>query len=240
MAQGRLWTVLGVSEPGKPGRIVIWDTSEVTLGRSPENDVMVDDTDASRKHALFVRSSVGYQIQDLGTSNGTFVNGERIIEPHTLSNKDVVKICELQIQFIETRKDPSGLGLEVAYASQLKGFASGPSPSADPGTTTLGLLDPVSGPFTVGAVNDYKAPAAPAAPTAPTASAEPKDLDLEFAEFGPGGPGSPSPANADGRVSLHLELEGLSPDLQRTLESLFGKVIDLPAMRVRIKSDDGL
>jgi pSer/pThr/pTyr-binding forkhead associated (FHA) protein len=234
MAQGRLWTVLGVSESGKPGRIVIWDTAEVTLGRSPENDIMVDDTDASRKHAIFVRSSAGYQIQDLGTSNGTFVNGERIIEPHTLSNKDVVKICELQIQFIETRKDPGGLGLEVSYASQLKGFASGPPASADPGTTTLGLLDQVSGPFNVGAVNDYTAQPAPVEPV------EPKDLDLEFADFGPGGPGSPSPANADGRLSLHLELEGLSPDLQRTLESLFGKVLDLPAMRVRIKSDDGL
>lgn len=231
MPEGRLWTVLGLSEPGKPGRIVIWDTAEVTFGRSPENDVMVDDSDASRQHATFVRSSSGYQVQDLGTSNGTFVNDERIIEPHTLANKDVVKMCEMQVRFIETRKDPGSLGLEVSFASQLKGFAAGPAPTADPGATTLGLGDPVAGPFNIGAVNDF---------TPQPAQVEPKDLDLEFAEFGPGAPGAPTPADADGRVSLHLELEGLSPDLQRTLESLFGKVIELPAMRVRIKSDDGL
>lgn len=231
MSEGRLWTVLGLSEPGKPGRIIIWDTAEITFGRSPENDVMVDDTDASRKHALFVRTAAGYQIQDLGTSNGTFVNDVRLIEDHTLANKDVVKMCEMQVRFIETRKDPSSLGLEVSYASQLKGFAAGPAPTADPGATTLGLGAPVAGPFNIGAVNDF---------TPQQAQAEPKDLDLEFAEFGPGGPGAATASDADGRLSLHLELEGLSPDLQRMLESLFGKVIDLPAMRVRIKADDGL
>ena len=47
MTQERLWTVLGVSEPGKPGRVVIWDTADITVGRSPENDLMVDDSDAS-------------------------------------------------------------------------------------------------------------------------------------------------------------------------------------------------
>ena len=45
-------------------------------------------------------------------------------------------------------------------------------------------------------------------------------------------------AQAPGRLSLHLELEGLTPDLKRVLGALAGKVIDLPALRIRIKSDD--
>jgi predicted component of type VI protein secretion system len=230
MAAGRLWTVLGISEPNKPSRVVIWDTAEISFGRSPENDVMVDDTDASRKHALFQRSSAGYQVHDLGTSNGTFVNDQRIEEPRTLANKDVVKICEMQVRFVETRKDPSSLGLEVAYASQLKGFGKGLAASVDPTATTLGLGDPVSGPFEVGSVGDF----------APDPKAAPRDLDLEFADFGPKSTSAPKAAAGTGTVSLQLELEGLTPDLAQKLEALFGKVIELPALRIRIRSDDGL
>ena len=233
MAAGRLWTVLGISEPNKPSRVVIWDTAEISFGRSPENDVMVDDSDASRKHALFLRSSAGYQVQDLGTSNGTFVNDVRLDEPHTLANKDVVKICEMQIRFVETRKDPATLGLEVAYASQLKGFGKGLAQNVDPSATTLGLGDPVSGPFEVGAVGDFQ----------PDPNAAPRDLDLEFADFGPPKGASAAkgaPAAAAGTVTLSLELTGLTPDLARKLEALFGKTIELPALRIRVQGDDGL
>lgn len=231
MTAGRQWTVLGIAEPGKPSRIVIWDTAEISFGRSPENDVMVDDSDASRKHALFLRSSAGYQVHDLGTSNGTFVNDERIGEAHTLVNKDVVKIGEMQIRFVETRKDPSSLGLDVAYSSQLKGFAAGVSANADPSATTIGLGDPVSGPFEIGAVGDF----------APVVQGATRDLDLEFAQYEPS-PQAPVRKNtaATGTVSLQLEIEGLTPDLARTVEALFGKTIELPNLRLRIKSDDGL
>jgi hypothetical protein len=43
---------------------------------------------------------------------------------------------------------------------------------------------------------------------------------------------------AAGALSLHLELEGLTPELAGQLQALFGKVIALPAMRIRIKGDD--
>lgn len=223
MTQGRMWTVLGVSEPGKPGRVVIWDTADVTVGRSPESDIMVDDSDASRQHAHFVRTAAGYTVEDRNTSNGTFVNDERIFEAHVLSNKDVVKICEMQIRFIETHKDPASLGLEVVYASNLKGFSGGTAPNADPSATTIGLVDSVSGPFQVGAVGDFD-------------SAAPRDLDLELE-----GGGGTSPAAASGSddvLSVVLEMKGVGPELRQTLQSLFGKVIELPAMRVRIKPDD--
>ena len=49
-----------------------------------------------------------------------------------------------------------------------------------------------------------------------------------------------SVAPDDGRLSLHLELEGLTPDLRRSLEALLGKQIELPALRIKIKDDDGL
>ena len=223
----QLRTLLGFKEPDKPGRIVVWDTEEISLGRAPENDVVVEDSDASRKHALFRRTVGGHQVQDLGTANGTQVNGSPLVEAHVLSNKDVVKVGDVQITFIQTRKDPASLGLDVGFASQLKGFASGAV--SDPGATTLGLADLASGSFEVGAVGDFG--------LAPDGSAVPpvtRDLDLEFNDPVPGG-SKPSSVSA-GTLSLHLELEGLTPDLRRILEGLVGKVIELPALRIRIKS----
>jgi hypothetical protein len=216
-----LRNLLGFKEPDKPGRIVVWDTEEISLGRSSENDIVVEDSDASRRHALFLRTAEGHQVQDLGTANGTQVNGSPLGDPHQLQNKDVVKVGEIQITFIQTRKDPATLGLEVSYASQLKGFAGG-APGGDPGATTLGLGDAADGNFDVGAVGDYGHQ-----PDGGAAVPQTRDLDLEFNDAAPGA--------SSGTVSVTLELEGLTPDLRQTVESLIGKVIELPALRVRIK-----
>ncbi len=229
--QPALRTLLGMKEPGKPGRIVVWDTGEISVGRASENDVVLEDSDASRKHALFIRSAQGYGVQDLGTSNGTLVNDNPIHEPVLLSNKDIVKIGDVQMTFIQTRKDPSSLGLEVCFASQLKGF-EGPAGATDPGATTLGLSPNVGGVFDVGSVGAFGHDSASASEPTPT-----RDLDLEFNDFVPGESKLPSPAAAEGTVSLTFEVEGLTPELRQTLQALIGKVIQLPQLRVRIKGE---
>lgn len=235
-SQPALRTLLGMKEPGRPGRIVVWDTGEISVGRAAENDIMLEDSDASREHARFIRAAQGFTVQDLGTSNGTLVGGVRIAEPTLLSNKDVVKIGDLQITFIQTRKDPASLGLEVVHASELKGF-SNPANGADPGATTLGLDTNASGAFDVNAVGSFglEQPGAEPAPT-PT-----RDLDLEFNDFVPGESALPSAsasaATPGDTVSLTLELEGLTPELRQTVHALLGKVIELPKLRVRIKGE---
>lgn len=53
----------------------------VTLGREPSNAVALDrDTTASRRHAQITTDGAGFRIQDLGSSNGTFLNGARVTE----------------------------------------------------------------------------------------------------------------------------------------------------------------
>jgi hypothetical protein len=223
--QAPLRTLLGFKESGRPGQIVVWDTAEVSLGRAPENDVVIEDSDASRQHALLYRSAQGHMLKDLGTSNGTRVNDAPISGPVLLQNKDVIGIGELQITFIQTRKDPASLGLPVVHASNLKGFG-GPAKGGDPGATTLGLSPAEAGTFSVGTVGDFVDPVA-----GPTAT---RDLDLEFNDFVPGQPAPPSSQKGPA-LSLTLEIDGLTPDLERTLQALFGKRIELPPLRVRIK-----
>jgi hypothetical protein len=223
----QLRTLLGVQEPGKPGWIVVWDTEEISIGRLVENDIVLEDPDASRKHGRFVRHYSGHEVVDLGTSNGTFVNGERIEAERRLENRDEIAIGEVKLRFIQTRKDPNSLGLLVVYASQLKDFDRNAPAAPDPESTTLGLMDPVSGDFEVGAVGSF-VDDPQAKPVAP------RDLDLEFADF------PPAEAGAGERLSLRLELDGLTPDLRRRLEALFGKEIELPALTLKIDADDGL
>jgi pSer/pThr/pTyr-binding forkhead associated (FHA) protein len=217
MSEAQAFTLLGIVEAGKTPRIVIWDTEEISFGRGTENDVAIEDSDVSRRHMLFTRRLEGFQVQDMGTSNGTTVNGQRLSDVHTLSNKDVVQAGGVQITFLQTRKNPKTPGREVSYASELKAF-SGSGQGANPDATTLGLAEGVSGPFRVGSVIEYPNKA-------------PRDLDVELGEFGP-----TTTEEASGRLSLTLELEGLTPDLRRLLESSAGKTIELPALKIRIKN----
>jgi hypothetical protein len=73
-------------QAGKPGahhRLGIL----TTIGRTPDNQVVVPIREVSRRHAEIVLTESGYVVKDLGSPNGTFVNGERITE-HRLQDED--------------------------------------------------------------------------------------------------------------------------------------------------------
>lgn len=71
------------------------DKPVTTIGRWEDNDVVVDDRWVSRYHARIVRKDDRYLIEDLGSKNGTFVNGRRIAEPTVLSDGDQVQVTPL-------------------------------------------------------------------------------------------------------------------------------------------------
>jgi pSer/pThr/pTyr-binding forkhead associated (FHA) protein len=64
-----------LSGPSRGARFLL-NTSLTTIGRSPENDVFLDDVTVSRKHAEISKTGDGYQVKDLGSLNGTYVNGK--------------------------------------------------------------------------------------------------------------------------------------------------------------------
>lgn len=70
----------------------------VTIGRLPESDVVVDDAGASRQHARIRRTDAGFVLTDLGSTNGTMVNGEPIQE-HVLEHGDRITIGETELEF---------------------------------------------------------------------------------------------------------------------------------------------
>ena len=72
----------------------------MTIGRSPEAEVFLDDVTVSRNHALLVRRRDGLYIDDLGSLNGTYVNRRRI-ESHKLLDGDELQIGKYKLTYLE-------------------------------------------------------------------------------------------------------------------------------------------
>jgi len=70
-------------------------TKEVALaGRDVTNDIVLGDAEVSRQHSRLTRSQGGIVLEDLGSTNGTFVNGERLVAPRQLRPGDLVGMGE--------------------------------------------------------------------------------------------------------------------------------------------------
>ena len=71
-----------------------------TVGRAEENDVVLDDdATASQMHAMLERFSAGWAVTDLGSSNGTWVNGERIWSTRRLRHGDEIRVGQTRLVF---------------------------------------------------------------------------------------------------------------------------------------------
>jgi ribosomal protein L40E len=84
---------------GRAGETFALDHDRVTVGRSPECEIFLDDVTVSRKHAVIVRSGDGFGIQDEGSLNGTFVNKKRV-ESAELDDGDELQIGKYRLTFL--------------------------------------------------------------------------------------------------------------------------------------------
>jgi hypothetical protein len=76
------------------------DSAPLTVGRGGQNDVAIDgDEFASARHVRFEPRRDGVWVQDLGSTNGTLVNGVRIDGPRRLEPGDVVRVGETDLRF---------------------------------------------------------------------------------------------------------------------------------------------
>jgi len=249
MASERVYVFLVQRRAGKPERLIVWDTQDISVGRAPENDLVVEDPEMSRNHARFYKSEGGYSVQNLSMSNPTYVNDETVTS-QPLRNKDVVRLAETEYLFCQVTRNPVTLGMKVEYASQLKGFGP-PVGSGDGEATILGLVD------TVGGSDDFEVrPSGEFGKDLRSVASPPRtrNLDLEFAKDGleeldiPAQPAAqPKPGvqawtldeeSPSGTISLHLEIQGLTGPQRASVEGLLGKVIELPKLRIRVKPDD--
>lgn len=93
---------------------VLWEQPLLTVGRDPTNDIVIEHRLASRRHARFEKAEVGFYIRDLDSTNGTFVNGQRIAGAHLLRNNDEVWIGDTVIIFRDPEATMKGTPPPVA------------------------------------------------------------------------------------------------------------------------------
>jgi hypothetical protein len=96
-----------------PGRLVVvqsqvlkvgeefgLDATPLTVGRGTQNDVSIDgDEFASARHVRVEPRRDGVWVSDVGSTNGTYVNGVRIDRPRKLAQGDVVRVGETELRF---------------------------------------------------------------------------------------------------------------------------------------------
>lgn len=90
---------LEVKSPAGNRRLQL-DADPVSVGRLPDNVIHVADEGLSRNHAVIEPYGDGWRVRDLGSRNGTKVNGNRVAEAR-LRHGDVVRLGAVEIRFIE-------------------------------------------------------------------------------------------------------------------------------------------
>ena len=80
----------------------------ITIGREASNTIQINDAEVSRKHARLQYQGGKYVIEDLGSTNGTHVNGQRIMSAYVLRSGDVVSFGEgIVLAFDASDQDPA-------------------------------------------------------------------------------------------------------------------------------------
>ena len=92
-------TLVVRSGGGRAGEHFPLKEENITVGRSPDCDIFLDDVTVSRRHALVKQSKGGFLIEDQGSLNGTFLNRRRI-ESAPLEDGDEVQIGKYKLTFL--------------------------------------------------------------------------------------------------------------------------------------------
>ena len=92
-------TALLISTRGAvTGSRYLLDEDEVSVGRDPNADILLDDSTVSRAHAVFHRVNGTYHVTDAGSLNGTYVNRKRV-DDQELHNGDEIMIGKFRLVF---------------------------------------------------------------------------------------------------------------------------------------------
>ena len=83
---------------GRVGQSFPMTGEKMTIGRSPETDVFLDDVTVSREHASLVRRGGDWYLDDAGSLNGTYVNRQRV-DSHRLADGDELQIGKFKLTF---------------------------------------------------------------------------------------------------------------------------------------------
>lgn len=131
MGYGRPAATLVVRQGPQAGMSFPLSGSQIVIGREESTDIALQDPEASRRHSLISWQGGQYVIEDLGSTNGTFVNGVQITGPQILRPGDSIGIGQTALVF-HMAEVQAGAG-----APQPTPAYTAPPPAADQGSKTM-------------------------------------------------------------------------------------------------------
>jgi pSer/pThr/pTyr-binding forkhead associated (FHA) protein len=106
---------------------------KITVGRLPDNNIRLENTAVSSHHAELIQKGEDYVVHDLNSTNGTRVNGQRIIETR-LSHGDTIWFGHLELQYLSSAKNAPQPLPALKKSVDLSSTASGKGITAKPTT----------------------------------------------------------------------------------------------------------
>jgi hypothetical protein len=128
------------------GAIYPLDGDQVTIGREASNTIQINDAEISRRHARLQYQGGKYVLEDLGSTNGTHVNGQRIVSAYVLKPGDVVSFGEgIVLAYEASNADPAATLANVRPPAQPRQQAPMPQPAQQySGQVPAGPVPPVA------------------------------------------------------------------------------------------------
>ena len=103
---------LVIEQGPEPEQLFSLGNTPQTIGRSANNGIVINDPEISRRHAQIMPQGEGYVVEDLGSTNGTFVNGIRLNEPMALKHGDTLEFGDT----VRLRYWAAGMAPEIVYS----------------------------------------------------------------------------------------------------------------------------
>lgn len=77
---------------------------ELSLGRDKNNDVVIKNQFISKRHFKITEDEEEYFLEDLGSSNGTYLNRDKVFDTVRLQNRDIIRVGQIEFLFIKKNR----------------------------------------------------------------------------------------------------------------------------------------
>jgi hypothetical protein len=177
----------------------------IVVGRDPDSGIPIEDAEASRRHASFSAEGSTVTVEDLGSTNGTFVNGERLTGSRTVGEGERVRIGTTVFE-VRSTVQATRVGTAIPdepvdpQATRVGGTAIPDEPTSEPPSEP-----PAGGP----PPPSFPPPGPPPEPGPPAAGSPPPQQPGAAAQ--PGQPPAPYGGAAVGQVAYPIEYEADYP-----------------------------
>ncbi|MDR1854078.1 MAG: FHA domain-containing protein [Azoarcus sp.] len=114
---------------------IVLAKERTSIGRKPVNDIQIDNLSISGQHAVITHILGDTFLEDLNSTNGTYVNGQPV-KKHVLRNNDVIELGKYRIKYLVDAATPGVSATELVDTAALKPFDVGTVEATPAGTST--------------------------------------------------------------------------------------------------------